>query len=348
MMKQINQFIWFRLKAGQICTIVLIMAGTGWQACSGPTDRIHQKIDPGKNINISIHPYGRTIFALDPQNIQEGLKAIKDEYPVFLNGDLNDTERLKGFRAFLMDTVLQQLDIESRHIYPDYSPLNQTLNQAFERFHYFFPEEKTPEVYTYISGLDYEHRIQYFDNNLIIAIDLYLGSDYEEYKKLGLPDYVIRHFDEAYLLRDCLYNMGQGQIYKDRIGDKLLDRIINEGKLLWFVNLMVPDIDFSVLFDYSPAQLSWAKDKETMVWAFLLENEMLYAPNPEFKMKWINDAPFTSYFGPDSPPRLGMWVGYRIVNDFMNKNPKIKPRELMQIYDAQKILKQSHYKPDNK
>ena len=333
-----------KTRVAYLLLIVIVLL----QACVNSEDRIHQKIHVDDEIQIQIHPYGRTIFSLEPKNLQKELKDLQAEYPVFLNGDLNDTVRFKGFRAFLMDTVLQQLNNESRRIYPDYAPLNQALNQAFERFHYFFPGEKVPDVYTYISGLDYEHRIQYFDNKLIIAIDLYLGSDYGEYKKLGLPDYVIRHFDKAFLLRDCLYNMGQGQIYQDRIGDKLLDAFINEGKLLWFVHLMIPEIDLNILFDYSPAQLSWAKDKESMVWAFLLENEMLYAPNPEFKMKWINDAPFTSYFGPDSPPRLGMWIGYRMVNDFMNKNPKIQLRELMQMYDAQKILKKSHYKPDSK
>lgn len=325
--------------------IIIVLIGFLLQGCSGPNDRIHQQANPGNEIEISIHPYGRTIFALDQNNLLQGLNEIKADYSLFLNGDLTDSLRLKQLQAFISDTFLVDINRKCLEVYPDLNFIEDELGRAFTRFSYFFPEEKIPMVYTYVSGFDYEHRIQYYNDNLIIALDMYLGPGYENYKKLGLPVYVLSKFDKSYLIRDSFYSIAQGQIYQNKIGDNLLDALINEGKLLWFVNLMLPDLEPEILFDYSSDQLAWVKSQETMVWAFLLENEMLYSSNSEFRMKWLNDAPFTSYFGPDAPSHLGGWIGYEIVDAYMSKNEDVSPTQLMQQYDAQRILKESHFKP---
>jgi uncharacterized protein YjaZ len=72
---------------------------------------------------------------------------------------------------------------------------------------------------------------------------------------------------------------------------------------------------------------------------------LLYSTDPIAKQKFIIDAPFTSFFGNDSPPRLGCWIGYQIVDKLMQDNKSITLPELMNDYDSQKILKRSGFKP---
>ena len=50
-------------------------------------------------------------------------------------------------------------------------------------------------------------------------------------------------------------------------------------------------------------------------------------------------------YGKESPGRLGLWVGWRIVDSYMTNNKDVTLIELMGEGDAQKILEESFYKP---
>jgi len=113
--------------------------------------------------------------------------------------------------------------------------------------------------------------------------------------------------------------MAKSKINYRKPGNELLDFMINEGKLLWFVNALVPELEEGELFDYSAEQ--------------------------ESMQKFILDAPFISYFGKDALPRPGAFIGYRIVDRYMQQNREISLHGLMQEYDPQKVLKGSRYKP---
>jgi hypothetical protein len=108
---------------------------------------------------------------------------------------------------------------------------------------------------------------------------------------------------------------------------------------------MMPRLPETILLDYPEMQWQWAKNSEATVWAFLIENEMLYSSEMQPIQKFISDGPFTSYFGAESPPRLGAFVGWKIISSYMNHHPDISPEQLMKNYNAQEILNNSGYKP---
>jgi len=60
---------------------------------------------------------------------------------------------------------------------------------------------------------------------------------------------------------------------------------------------------------------------------------------------YLNDGPFTSEVSQDSPGRLGIWLGWRIAESYMEHNENVSLQELMAEPDAQKILELSFYKP---
>jgi hypothetical protein len=49
--------------------------------------------------------------------------------------------------------------------------------------------------------------------------------------------------------------------------------------------------------------------------------------------------------GEKCPGRIGQWVGWRIINKYADSHPDIKLPELMLLDDAQKIFRESRYKP---
>ena len=81
------------------------------------------------------------------------------------------------------------------------------------------------------------------------------------------------------------------------------------------------------------------------MWAFFIDNKMLYSKDYGSFLKFFNDAPFTNAFGKDSPPRTGSWVGWQILRDYMRNTGQVNLKKLVEIKDAQRILQISKYKP---
>ncbi len=314
-------------------------------ACQSGGNRLDVDISHVDNDPVKIKRYEQKLFEIEPNQLTSELKKIQPEYGIFLNGDLDDSLNLLPLINYINDTLLQNLNKDCQRTFPDLSDLELSLTKAFKYYNYYNPGNKLPTVYTYISGLDYEYPVQLMDNNLLIAIDMYLGKDYYRYKKLGLPLYMLNRFDRAYIVKDCMKEMAKRTLDYKKIGSALLDMMVNEGKIIYFTNAMIPKLSDSILMNYTANQMEWAVNSESMIWAFLLENEMLYATDNQPIQKFILESPFTSYFGAESPPRLGWFIGWRIVNSFMENNRDVELPELMQEYDAQKILQQSGYKP---
>jgi hypothetical protein len=60
----------------------------------------------------------------------------------------------------------------------------------------------------------------------------------------------------------------------------------------------------------------------------------------------VNDGPTTSGFPTESPGKIGAWIGWQIVNKFMDKHPEVTLDSLLKINDAVKVLEGSSYKPE--
>jgi hypothetical protein len=64
--------------------------------------------------------------------------------------------------------------------------------------------------------------------------------------------------------------------------------------------------------------------------------------------KYLTEAPFTPGIGDknDSAPKLAVFIGWKIVREYMDRNPSISVQQLMADQDFQKILDKSKYRPD--
>jgi hypothetical protein len=298
---------------------------------------------PAQEVNIM--RYGKSLFELDHRILKEELQRIQADYTPFLSGDLEQPENVEKIRNFVEDTLLVSVYEDCVVHFHDMSRLESDLSLAFRHYLYHFPDAKIPGVFTYISGFDYQHPVHLYDNHLLIALDMYLGADYPYYRQLGLPAYVLTRFSPEYIVRDCAEELADRELFRFGTDHHLLGRMILEGKRLWFIRSLVPALKDEVLFDYTTEKMAWARRNEGLVWAFLIENELLYSTQTIDFQKFINHAPFTSFFGNESPPRLGWWIGYRIVNAYMNRNQNISLGQLLQESNAQKILNESGYKP---
>ncbi|NWJ51897.1 MAG: hypothetical protein HXX14_13640 [Bacteroidetes bacterium] len=295
---------------------------------------------------IKIKRYDKAFFAVNPSHFKEGLIAIAPSYPLFLKINLNDTSIINDLKRFAVDTSIRKLSNDVQKKYSNISPIENQLTDAFKRTAFFFKGYTAPQIYTYISGLDYLYPIRYDGDNMAISIDLYLGKDYLQYKKVQLPNYKIRNMTPERLLPDCMTEVAKLILSDIKPGNTLLDKMIYEGKVLLFLDAVIPETPDSIKIGYTSNQLTWCNKNASNIWKYFIENKLLYASNPELTKKFIQDSPFTTSFGRESAPRFGAWTGWQIIREFMNKNSSVSIEQLFKMTDSQTILEKSGYKPE--
>ena len=125
----------------------------------------------------------------------------------------------------------------------------------------------------------------------------------------------------------------------------LLNSMLYEGKVLYLLSIFSPYNKDELLIGYSLEELRWAKQYEKAIWSTIIEQKHLYSTDYFLINQYINVAPFTSPITADSPGRLGMWIGWQIINQYMKNNKDIDLVNLMNDINYQRILENSHYRP---
>ena len=82
------------------------------------------------------------------------------------------------------------------------------------------------------------------------------------------------------------------------------------------------------------------------MWNYIVENKLLFSSQRMNMVRYINDAPSTTGFPPESPGRTGIWLGWQIVRTYMDRHPEISLPELMNNMDFRGILNESKYFPE--
>ncbi len=317
-----------------------------FSACSSdknpfPQADVHlEKID-----EVEVHRYGKALFQIDTLNMQEGLKSIQDEFRVFLDADLDDTLNINQLYDYVTDSQLISIYHKVMEVYDDLGDFELQLSDAFARHQHFYPEETATEFYSYISDLYFESPVIKRESVVVIAIDVYLGAGYSLYLHLGLPLYKIRCMAPENMIVDVMKAVYFEDVIADNKSKTLLDRMIEGGKLLAYLDAVLPEVDDSLKICYSGNKLKWAEANERNVWAFLVEKELLFTTDYQIQTKMIQDGPFTTGFSNNSPSRLGVYIGWQIVRAYLKNNPDIALQELLSETDSQKILNGARYRP---
>jgi len=253
------------------------------------------------------------------------------------------------FKSFISDRTNREVYQAVIREFPDIDMLDKELTEAFKHYKYYFSEKTIPDIYTFISGFNASIII---DTNILgIGLDRYLGTECEYYNQLGLPEYERTNMYKGKIVTDCMFAWVSTEWYfnkegiKKKLVNNVLNNIIHEGKLVYLVKSLVPREDISIIMGFSADQMKFCRRNEKQMWTYLIEHKLLFNSNRMTVNKLIGEAPFTSYFPSDSPGRAAVWIGYRIVEQYMRKNPDLTLTDLMENNDYQLILEGSGYNP---
>tara|TARA_B110000503_G_scaffold108752_1_gene162674 strand:+ start:6244 stop:7266 length:1023 start_codon:yes stop_codon:yes gene_type:complete len=284
---------------------------------------------------------------------QEEWDLLNEKYPNFLPlyvegimgfGRMNDPLIVNIFNQYLNNKdILEVLD-QVKEIYPEGSlkPEFADLEDAFKRYHYYFPERIVPNVVTMTAAFNYATAAD--DQVLAIGLDMYLGSNFEIYPKIGIPKYKFQNFDRLYIVPDAMKAWLLTE-FETAGGQDLLEQMIYYGKVAYLLEAFLPNYEKHLFFNYSQEDLAWCQDNEGPIWFHFIDLELLFSTENHQIRKYMGDAPFVAGFPEGSPGRVGQWVGYQLVKSFMDNNQDVGLEGLMEIQDANRILRMSNYKP---
>jgi len=337
-MKKINLLISF-----SCCLIIL------FGSCSH-SNRF--KIDTSKNrVEVKIHRFDKDLLSLDTTNMKAGLDTLYSKYhdflPVFtaniLDTAATDTAAVQNlFHQFLTNTTFKSVNKKTLQTFQDVSDIEKQVSDAYTYIHYYFPDVKLPDIYFFVSGFN---RSIMMNNTFIgIGTDFYLGSNYPAYK-----DFTYQYMT-VNMRRECLAtDLVSATLFRIFVMNsseyRLMDNMLFRGKVMYLLSVFMPNETPENIMGYTPEQWKWAKANEKQVWGYVIDQKHLFSTDVLLIRKYMNDAPFTAPISQESPGRLGTWLGWQIVQSYMNKNPKVTLEDLMKENNYQKMLEDSGYKP---
>lgn len=301
-------------------------------------------------VEVKVERFEKDLFSIPKDSISDFLPELSEKYGDFWYvyagnimrlGDPDDPGFSSSLSRFLSDPSMKQLYSDCINKYPDFSVPEKELSTAFKYYKYYFPEKSIPHVVTYVSG--FSLAIAAMDSILGIGLDMYLGRDYEKYP---FHEYQKKKMTAEHIVPACMYGWVTTEFEFIPDKDDLLSNMIYEGKMMYLLDLLLPDMEDSLKIGYTSEQIEWCGKNETDIWKYFVGNNLLYSTNKtEFCKKYFSPAPFTSGFPQDSPGQIGTWLGWQIVRSYMENNSKLSIMELLNNNDAQQVLKDSKYKP---
>lgn len=303
--------------------------------------------------HIDIVRFDNALLNVQEETVKEDIRLLYDEYPVFmplwvediLGIPSTDTAYLEQqLPQFLNDTLygFKETNKREKEMFADVKDLEEALSQAFARILYLYPETEIPTLYLFISGFQTP---VYFGEDLIgIGGDMYLGSDYEYYNR------VVYEYQKQTMRKECIpVDVISAFLFRTlpytSTKSRLLDQMMYRGKVMYLTAQIFNNLPGYEVMGWTKEQWDWCVKHERDIWHLVMDKRDLFKTESLVLTSYLNDGPFTAEISQDSPGRLGIWIGWRIAESYMENHPEVTIRELMTEPDAQKILEESFYKP---
>lgn len=315
----------------------------------------------GIDVQIKIIRFENELFNLNPSMISGELKKLQDKYPAFYSLYFSqilpltkDSSQLpEAVRNFIKDPAMIKLKDTSQLIVNNFKKIESDLTAALKLAKYYFPDYKEPIFYTFISEYSYQNFI-FRDgkrDGIGIGLDMFLGSSFD-YKKLdpqnaNFSDYITRTFNKDHIVPKSLKTIIDDWLELTGEG-RLLDYMIYNGKKLYIKKKLLPETNDTLIFEYSKDQMQWVKDNELEIWSFFIDQNLVYESRLSSINKYINDSPNAPGMPKEAPGKTANYIGYKIIEAYMNKFEDKELIDLINENDAKLILEESRYKPKRK
>jgi hypothetical protein len=265
--------------------------------------------------------YNRNIVGIDANNAS---------YPVYLQTFFNDYSVSEASKE--VDSVFQDVD-----------KLNSDLTYCFKHIKYYYPDCEIPRIVSFVAG--FNQSIIIMEGFVGIGLDKYLGENCVLYEMLDIPKYNRTEMSPEQIAVDIVTALAKDEFPNMQESENLLNSMIYNGKILYFLDAIMPEFNEARKNKYTREQLDFCYYYEKEMWTTLIENKLLFSTDYFTIRKFTENAPYTAQFGTNSPPRAANWLGLQIVRSYMKHNKNVSVQDLMKDNNYQEILRLSQYAP---
>ncbi|MFM1947661.1 MAG: hypothetical protein RL207_1944 [Bacteroidota bacterium] len=207
---------------------------------------------------------------------------------------------------------------------------NLLLN-GFKRLAFFMPNWKKPNSIYFINSR-FAASAYCTDKSIAIGQERYLGPSDKLIQELPSNQFYgwIKEAMQAnYVGSDALLVWISSHGIEET-SENYASEMIRWGKMLFLTHICLPELPESDILRYSKKDYNWAIASEKSFWEYLVDEELLFKTDEETRMNFLHEGPFTTGLPQESPDRMGRFMGYMIVKQYMENND-VSPKELMLI-----------------
>jgi hypothetical protein len=246
-------------------------------------------------------------------------------------GQIADSGTAARIALFVHDPFIQRVEKRIEQHFRKLYIHEKNITNAFKHLKYHFPKGKIPAHIVFMNSF-FASNAFCTETEIGIGLERYLGAKTDVIRELPDPifPWIKEGMDVQFLERDVLASW----IYTHYVPEKednVADAMIRWGKVIYLTQASLPKLGKHQIIRYSAADYQWAVDNEFSFWKYLVDQKLLFSVRERDKSNFLNDGPFTVGLPEKGPDRLGQFLGWRMVQVYMEANPDTTLEQLINI-----------------
>jgi hypothetical protein len=247
-------------------------------------------------------------------------------------GGFKDSNSLNRIEIFRNDLYIKSLRSKISCLYSSKKDLQLQLIDGFKHLHFHLPKFPFPKQIYYINSL-FVSNVYCSNKEIGIGLERYLGPKEAVIKELPSQEFFQWMKDgmlKEYIPRDVLSEWISTNILEE-VNGTFAEKMIRWGKIIYLTESAFPTMNKNTLLRYTKNQYAWAEHNESSIWKYIINQNLLFSKNERDHANLLNEGPFTVGLPEKSPDRLGQFLGWKIVREFMEQNESISFNELIKL-----------------
>lgn len=236
-------------------------------------------------------------------------------------GSQEDSIVETSLTLFYADTFVRNLEMEIAQKFNKLEKYKEEINEAFSYLHYHFPKGRLPKSIVFMNSF-FASSAFCTENEIGVGLERYLGISSKSIQMLPPHEFfewMKEDMNAEFLTRDVLASWILTHYIPETNGN-LAEKMIYWGKVLYLTNATLPEDKGRIVLRYSNEDIIWAEENLYSFWKYLVDENMLFTKDEQLQANMLHEGPFTPGLPEKGPDRLGQFLGWKMVKQYVEFN----------------------------
>ena len=316
-----------------------------------------EAIDKAVAVHFTLMPMDSLLYGFGKGQADALGQALETNYPVFypvfvreimgIPPTVPPAQVAPAVSEYATNDSVRVVHRDVQKKFGNQNGLRTELQAAFQNYKHFFARKPIPNVVTFTAPFMFPAVSVLPNGDIALGLHMFMGHAYRYYPTVeNLYHYQYHRLEPYYIAKDVVQALLEDHFYADQTSQDLLHQMVHAGQMAYALKQVLPTTPDSVIFGFTAKQMAWVEGTEPGVWSALVQRKALYSREPLEIGHFMGDGPQNRFMPKESPAMVGPWVGYRIVAAWMQKHPDTSLETLLKMQDANKVLRESEYRPE--